>query len=122
METLEEKLKRSSEKAKERSRRYREKLKNQKLHPSTSPNLSTAENFTMQWFTYYKEKLSCEVCGESVSAVLEFHHLDPKTKDDNVSTMVTHGATIAEVLFEISKCKVLCRNCHAKVHARLITL
>ena len=79
-------------------------------------------NFTQQWFTYYREKLSCEVCGESCSAVLEFHHLDPTQKYGNVSTMVAHGESIAVVLSEIAKCKVLCRNCHAKVHAGLIRL
>jgi len=68
-----------------------------------------------KWFREYKKKLECETCGETHWACLEFHHYK-KNKEKAVSNMVGQGYSKVKILQEISKCKVLCANCHRKVH------
>ena len=55
-------------------------------------------------------------CGESHLACLDFHHTDGSTKEFNVSCAIRMGYGIERVQEEIKKCKVLCKNCHAKLH------
>ena len=63
----------------------------------------------------YKTSQTCNKCGNSKHYLLEFHHIDPATKDDDVSTIVkTRGRKI--IWEEIAKCIVLCKNCHADFH------
>lgn len=68
-----------------------------------------------KWFREYKKKLSCERCGESHYACLEFHHYKKK-KEKAVSTMVANGYSKKNILKEIAKCEVVCANCHRKIH------
>jgi transposase len=59
----------------------------------------------------------CVLCGYSRCVrALEFHHLDPKTKEFEVNY---RGCTRSlDVLrAEASKCALLCSNCHAEVEA-----
>lgn len=74
-----------------------------------------------QMLNELKQTLSSTVCGETASCCLEFHHMDPSTKDDTVSNMVGKRRWDA-VLAEIEKCVVLCANCHRKVHDGMIAL
>jgi len=69
-----------------------------------------------EFYKNLKSQLKCEVCGESHQACLEFHHLDPTTKEEDVATIVWKGSK-QKLLDEIAKCKVLCANCHRKHHA-----
>lgn len=68
----------------------------------------------------YEFKLSnpCTSCGESNPIVLEFDHIDPKTKRNDVSTMATHGYSIESIEKEIEKCIILCANCHRQKTAK----
>lgn len=62
-----------------------------------------------------KESLGgCVFCKESYWASLAFHHLDADSKDFTVSE--ARGLSWINVLAEISKCILICHNCHAKVH------
>lgn len=63
------------------------------------------------WFNNYKQNLFCKNCGESRSWVLDFHHRDPKEKDNNISTLLKRGNKKI-ILDEVKKCDVLCSNCH----------
>ncbi len=65
-----------------------------------------------QWLQEYKSTLSCEKCGESHPACLDFHHRDEKL--ESVSKM--RCWSINKILEEIKKCSVLCSNCHRKLH------
>jgi transposase len=59
----------------------------------------------------------CILCGYSrCHRALEFHHLDPKTKDFQLAH---RGRTrsLAKLRAEASKCVLLCSNCHAEVEA-----
>jgi len=63
----------------------------------------------------YLKKHPCISCGESDLRVLEFDHIDPTTKKESVSKMVSSKHySIKRIEEEISKCQVLCANCHRK--------
>lgn len=49
-----------------------------------------------------RPKIKCEVCGESDSRILEYHHIIPRT-DLNCS-------------HDNMNLAVLCSNCHSKIH------
>jgi hypothetical protein len=69
-----------------------------------------------EWFTNLVSQLSCEECGFSHPGALDFHHIDPTLKDRAISQMVYHKCSESKILKEISKCKVLCANCHRILH------
>lgn len=64
-------------------------------------------------FIQIKEKLKCEICGENRWWVLEFHHTDRKTKENDLSHLITAPKKLEE---EIKKCQILCANCHRDLH------
>lgn len=68
----------------------------------------------------YKNKHPCYICGESENICLDFHHTDMSEKDNNVSEMLGHSRKTLEK--EVSKCVVVCANCHRKIHAGLVVL
>lgn len=68
------------------------------------------------WFVEYRKALKCSRCPESDPVCLEFHHRNPADKDLAVSIMASHGYGRKRILKEISKCEVLCANCHRKLH------
>ena len=69
-----------------------------------------------EWMENYKDNLECEECGENHPACLDFHHEEPKDKIYSISTMVSQGMDIKDIQEELSKCIVLCSNCHRKLH------
>lgn len=54
----------------------------------------------------------CSICGENDPRVLEFDHLDPKTKSYNISEMIS--LSIKKIEEEVLKCRILCANCHRR--------
>lgn len=68
------------------------------------------------WFRELKSTLTCENCGESHPACLQFHHKIKDNKIGDVSSMLLRGYSKSKILEEIGKCVCLCANCHAKVH------
>ena len=64
---------------------------------------------------------SCKECGYSACIeALEFHHLDPNTKDESVNSGNTRS--IERLRLEAKKCVLLCANCHREVHAGIRSL
>lgn len=63
----------------------------------------------------------CRLCGyDRCVAALEFHHIDPSTKE---FTLSRRGArNIAMLRAEVRKCVLLCSNCHAEVEAGFVKL
>lgn len=60
----------------------------------------------------------CENCGLiDIPAVYDFHHSDPKEKDFNIAMMRGWCSISGKVKKELDKCKLLCANCHRRVHA-----
>ena len=58
----------------------------------------------------------CERCGyDKYIGALEFHHLNPKEKDFNLSQLKRYSFN--EVMIdELDKCILLCSNCHREIH------
>jgi hypothetical protein len=64
----------------------------------------------------------CALCGyDRSSAALQFHHLDPSTKQFEIAG---RGFTrsLERVRDEVRKCVLLCANCHAEVEAGVAKL
>jgi len=68
------------------------------------------------WLKEYKSTLECEECGENHPACLDFHHMDPSKKEQNIHKCPVMGWSKERIMSEIAKCKVLCSNCHRKLH------
>jgi 5-methylcytosine-specific restriction endonuclease McrA len=58
----------------------------------------------------------CKKCGESDPVVLEFDHL--RDKEKNVANLIDDGASIERLERELSRCQVLCANCHRRKTAK----
>ena len=58
----------------------------------------------------------CSVCGyNKCPEALEFHHIDPNTKDMSIGKAVRQWGT-EKLKEEITKCIVVCANCHREIH------
>lgn len=63
----------------------------------------------------------CSVCGYNrCIGALEFHHLDPKEKEFQISS--ERNPSWETLVKELDKCILLCANCHREVEASLITV
>jgi len=60
---------------------------------------------------------SCEVCGydKNLSA-LQFHHRDPNDKKFGLDARTLGNLKMETILNELSKCDLLCANCHLEEH------
>lgn len=59
----------------------------------------------------------CSSCGykQNLSSLV-FHHKDPNDKDFDITIRELHGKSITTLEKEISKCVLLCHNCHMEIH------
>lgn len=59
---------------------------------------------------------ACVRCGyNKYPGALDFHHLDPTTKDFSISR-VKKTSMNKEILDELDKCILVCANCHRETH------
>lgn len=58
----------------------------------------------------------CTICGFNDHRCLVFHHKDPKKKEYNIPEMVSNRLSLSKIKGEISKCVILCANCHRILH------
>ena len=56
----------------------------------------------------------CRKCGEKRYWLIDYHHIDPKTKDYPIPYYKTCNLETLKV--ELKKCIPLCRNCHTDFH------
>ena len=68
------------------------------------------------WLKEYKATLKCELCEENYPACLEFHHINPEEKEFAIGRIKEYGLSWSKLKTEIAKCRVLCANCHRKLH------
>lgn len=61
---------------------------------------------------YLFNSTGCKDCGEKDIRCLEFDHLDPSIKDFNISDGYLKSKE--DLVKEMSKCDILCANCHRK--------
>lgn len=76
-------------------------------------NTKNMRDVNREYVWRYLESNPCP-CGESDPRVLEFDHLDPSTKKDDVSYLVSRSYSLQTIKDEIAKCRVLCANCHRR--------
>jgi 5-methylcytosine-specific restriction endonuclease McrA len=64
----------------------------------------------------------CQICGYNrCIGALEFHHIDPSTKEFGVAESgCTRSIEVSKQ--EADKCILVCSNCHREIHAGLIDL
>lgn len=69
----------------------------------------------------YKADKSCSMCSESAPECLEFHHIDPRTKDHEPTRLARDkGWGFEKVIGHLeATCIILCANCHRKIHKQL---
>ena len=61
----------------------------------------------------------CVLCGyDRCLFNLHFHHVDPATKEFNVS--VSSGKALAKHLAEAQKCILVCANCHGEIETGMV--
>lgn len=86
--------------------------------PHKSKRADSGGKYSVGWIrsqlTSIKVSMGCCICGERAPEALHFHHVDPTHKKFTISRGTQEWAVVQE---ELSKCEVLCANCHAKVHA-----
>lgn len=68
-----------------------------------------------------KNESKCCICGESSSPCLDFDHIDTKLKRNTVANLSAQGYSLDVVRTEISKCQIICANCHREKHFRNAT-
>lgn len=68
-------------------------------------------------FRKMKDGKACELCGwRDDPSLLQYDHLDPSTKKNDVSVLAGQGSPF-KAMEEIRKCRLLCPTCHAR-HTR----
>lgn len=56
----------------------------------------------------------CEIRGEKDILALDFDHIEPGSKDLEISYAVHGGWSESRLRKEMSKCRILCANCHRR--------
>ena len=84
------------------SSRYKERIKKQ---------VEKCDDYVEQ----YKTSHSCKKCGENRNWILDFHHINPKEKKYNMGDL-KHSGSFNKIKDEMSKCVLLCKNCHYDFH------
>ena len=64
----------------------------------------------------------CLICGyNKYMGALEFHHLNPKEKDFNLSHMKKYTFD-DRIKNELDKCILVCSNCHREIHGKVVVV
>ena len=62
----------------------------------------------------------CSICGyDKNTTSMEFHHLNPKEKEFNISKFIKKGSVWTPLKLELDKCILVCANCHREIHENL---
>jgi protein-arginine kinase activator protein McsA len=99
------------EKQKLRSRKHYEQNREKILKQSAERQLKLST-----WVNEYKSSRGCSRCPENDSACLDCHHTDPSQKKFAIGYMIKACKTLEDIQLELTKCIILCANCHRKLH------
>jgi hypothetical protein len=80
---------------------------------------SNARRYAVKYKIIIQLGGKCVRCGYNDLthlSVFDFHHRDPKQKLFGMNNLINSGRSYNELLTEVAKCDLLCRNCHAIVH------
>lgn len=88
---------------------------NGKEQPKSSVNQSRARRRIKQKCVEYLGGKCC-LCGyDKCNSALEFHHNDPKGKESDPAKVI-YQWNWEKIVEEISKCMLVCSNCHREIH------
>jgi hypothetical protein len=91
-----------------------------KRHPKAQSKKTTNNVVRLYtWLRHLKEASGCSICNERDGRCLDFHHVSGK-KEITISVAAQHGWNKDRITEELTKCIVLCANCHRKVHGRVV--
>ena len=84
-------------------------------------NLSARRRRIKDQLLAYKAGESCRMCPENEPVCLEFHHIDPRTKDHPPCDLArVKGWSFERIIAHLeTTCIILCANCHRKIHKQL---
>ena len=74
------------------------------------------EKRNKEFITRVRKRLKCLKCSLNKWYLIEFHHLDPRTKEIGVTNLQYNAYSIERIKKEIRKCVPVCRNCHMEYH------
>ena len=95
--------------ARERTRKYN------KVHKEKLNQYKYARRQLERDELYAKWRKLCQKCGEQRLYLIQFHHIDPATKEFGIATKIGYkNLKICEE--EVKKCVCLCSNCHNEFH------
>lgn len=77
----------------------------------------STERRNKAWLDDFKARQGCVDCGFGDARALEFHHLDPATKNPRLRKKDLVSLPVAEIRAEVELCEVICANCHRIRHA-----
>lgn len=99
----------------QKNREYQAKWykKNQQLQKERTAKIKKEKSL---WLAEYKKNICCSSCGENHPACMEFHHIDKTKKSFGLATAANRNYSLERIKEEIQKCKILCSNCHRKLH------
>jgi hypothetical protein len=81
------------------------------------PQKSLQKRLTRKAYIVKKLGGKCSVCGYDKNlAALDIHHVDPTIKEYRLDTCNLAKKSLSDIEQELSKCVVLCRNCHSEHH------
>lgn len=70
----------------------------------------------LAWIKTLKPPFNCKGCGGFHPATLEFHFSENRKKDYSVLDALQRAYSIKKVQKDIDECRILCANCHKKLH------
>jgi len=106
---------------KECAKKYRKSYydKNREYAIQYAMKSSTKKKQLLRNYVFeYLKTHPCVDCNEDDPIVLEFDHIDPKVKINNISQLVLNKVALCRLQTEIDKCEVRCCNCHRRKTAR----
>lgn len=103
-------------------KRYKEYVRNYNLknRKKLKEKRNKLRNRKRKYIHDYKSQKVCEICGEDDPIVLAFHHINPNDKkyvmDDLIRERTCFETFLKRFDEEVRKCKILCANCHLRIH------
>lgn len=65
----------------------------------------------------------CTICGyDKTTAALDYHHIDKKTKNKELSIAMKNGHAWSSIVEEARKCTIVCCRCHREIHEGIAVL
>lgn len=88
--------------------------------------MSKRSEAVKRWRINTKKKMveafggKCCMCGyDRCISSLDFHHLDPSTKEFGLGSIRGNPKSWEKIINELKKCVCVCKNCHSEIHSHV---